>query len=227
MTPRRWLLWCYPHWWRARYGDEFAELLDALPLSPRNVLDTLLGALDARLQRPRATPTPTPAPPPAPVQPVVPPAAPAPVSARRRRGLGPLEHEIGIDRVIREAMERGEFDDLPGAGKPLDLSGYDVANEWRLAYHVLKQAGETLPWIALGTEIDALRQRLREMLEMASPGPPARPRSRQRAAYLDTARRLDGLIASYNNQVPSIRLQQARLPQAAAEAQFDAAWPPG
>ena len=31
-----------------------------------------------------------------------------------------------MERKIREAMERGEFDDLPGAGRPLDLSdAYD------------------------------------------------------------------------------------------------------
>jgi hypothetical protein len=26
-----------------------------------------------------------------------------------------------VERLIREARERGEFDDLPGAGRPLDL----------------------------------------------------------------------------------------------------------
>ena len=26
-----------------------------------------------------------------------------------------------VERRIREAVERGDFDDLPGAGKPLDL----------------------------------------------------------------------------------------------------------
>ena len=30
-----------------------------------------------------------------------------------------LPFETWIDRQIREAMERGEFDDLPGAGKPI------------------------------------------------------------------------------------------------------------
>ncbi|MER2092403.1 MAG: DUF1992 domain-containing protein, partial [Saccharopolyspora rectivirgula] len=30
-----------------------------------------------------------------------------------------LTFESWIDRQIREAAERGEFDDLPGAGKPL------------------------------------------------------------------------------------------------------------
>lgn len=33
-----------------------------------------------------------------------------------------MQFENWIDRQIREAMERGEFDDLPGAGRPLQLS---------------------------------------------------------------------------------------------------------
>jgi hypothetical protein len=32
-------------------------------------------------------------------------------------------YESPADRAIREAMERGEFDDLPGAGKPLTNLG--------------------------------------------------------------------------------------------------------
>ncbi|WP_232548663.1 DUF1992 domain-containing protein [Propioniciclava soli] len=34
---------------------------------------------------------------------------------------GPSGFESWIDRQIREAMERGAFDHLPGAGKPLHL----------------------------------------------------------------------------------------------------------
>ena len=30
-------------------------------------------------------------------------------------------YETAVDRAIREATERGEFDDLPGAGKPLPM----------------------------------------------------------------------------------------------------------
>ncbi|MCR8895337.1 DUF1992 domain-containing protein [Gordonia sp. GONU] len=32
--------------------------------------------------------------------------------------------------MIREATERGEFDNLPGAGKPLDLSDIDDPDWW-------------------------------------------------------------------------------------------------
>lgn len=38
-----------------------------------------------------------------------------------------MQFESWIDRQVREAIERGEFDNLPGAGKPLDL---DPADDW-------------------------------------------------------------------------------------------------
>jgi len=43
---------------------------------------------------------------------------------------------------IRAAAERGEFDDLPGAGRPLSLDEDAlVSGELRMAYKVLKNAG--------------------------------------------------------------------------------------
>jgi len=46
-----------------------------------------------------------------------------------------------VEEIIRNAMERGEFDNLAGAGKPIDLSAYfDTPEEMRLAYSVLKSA---------------------------------------------------------------------------------------
>lgn len=44
------LLRCYPARWRARYGDEFEALLEERPLGPFDVMDILLGALDAQLR---------------------------------------------------------------------------------------------------------------------------------------------------------------------------------
>ncbi len=62
------------------------------------------------------------------------------------------------ERKILEAMERGEFDDLPGKGKPLDLS-YDpmVPEELRIAYKMLKNAGCLPPELELHNEIVRLR----------------------------------------------------------------------
>jgi hypothetical protein len=39
-------------------------------------------------------------------------------------------YESPVERAIREAQERGEFDDLPGAGKPLRLEGTDDPLWW-------------------------------------------------------------------------------------------------
>lgn len=43
------LIRLYPARWRARYGDEFAAILEERPLGPYDVADILLGALDARI----------------------------------------------------------------------------------------------------------------------------------------------------------------------------------
>lgn len=43
---------------------------------------------------------------------------------------------------IREAIDRGDFDDLPGKGKPLDLEDdRHLPDDLRLAYKILKNAG--------------------------------------------------------------------------------------
>ena len=60
-----------------------------------------------------------------------------------------------IDEQIRQAMQRGEFDDLPGKGKPLDLSENPHEDPgWRMAYRILKDSGYTLPWIETRRSIE-------------------------------------------------------------------------
>jgi hypothetical protein len=39
-------------------------------------------------------------------------------------------YESIVDRQIREAQERGEFDDLPGSGKPLPGYGQGYDEDW-------------------------------------------------------------------------------------------------
>ena len=41
-----------------------------------------------------------------------------------------MSYESAIDRAIREATERGEFDNLPGAGKPLHQRNTGDPNWW-------------------------------------------------------------------------------------------------
>jgi hypothetical protein len=39
-------------------------------------------------------------------------------------------YESSIDRQLREARERGEFDNLPGLGKPLPDAGREYDEDW-------------------------------------------------------------------------------------------------
>lgn len=66
------------------------------------------------------------------------------------------------ERKILEALERGELDDLPGKGRPLDLEDDDphVPEELRMAYRVLKNAGCVPPELELHQEIVRLRSLL-------------------------------------------------------------------
>lgn len=66
-----------------------------------------------------------------------------------------VQFENWIDRQIREAMERGEFDNLPGAGKPLHLS--DDPDWWIKAKIAHEDLGPLLPTaLALRREAENL-----------------------------------------------------------------------
>ncbi len=56
------------------------------------------------------------------------------------------------ERLIREAQERGELDNLPLHGKPLPDWDDERAGDMRLAFHVLKNAGIAPPWIEADKE---------------------------------------------------------------------------
>jgi hypothetical protein len=57
-----------------------------------------------------------------------------------------LALELLVERKIEEAIARGEFDDLPGAGRPLELDDDPlVPEDLRVAYRILKNAGYVPP----------------------------------------------------------------------------------
>jgi hypothetical protein len=66
-----------------------------------------------------------------------------------------------IDEIIRDAMARGEFDHLPGRGKPLDHDAYFALQEdQRLAFTALKNAGYVPEEVDLLKEIKTLKEKL-------------------------------------------------------------------
>ena len=69
--------------------------------------------------------------------------------------------EKAVEAIIREAQERGEFDNLKGKGKPIDLSAYfETPEDVRMAYSMLKNAGMVSAEVDLLNEIASLKERL-------------------------------------------------------------------
>lgn len=68
---------------------------------------------------------------------------------------------MSVEQQIREAIERGEFDDLPGKGKPLDLEAYfQTPEHLRLAYSVLKSGDFVPEEVRLLKEVESLKAEL-------------------------------------------------------------------
>jgi hypothetical protein len=68
-----------------------------------------------------------------------------------------LSVEAVVEERIQEGMRRGDFDALPGAGKPLDLDDDAlVPPELRIAYRILKNAGVVPPELIERREIAEL-----------------------------------------------------------------------
>lgn len=77
-----------------------------------------------------------------------------------------MNFDKAVEAIIKEAMERGEFDHLPGKGRPIDLSAYfDTPEEVRIAYSLLKNAGMTPREVDLLQEIAELKQILAAVLD--------------------------------------------------------------
>lgn len=86
------------------------------------------------------------------------------------------------ERHIRDAVERGEFDDLPGRGKPLRLDDDSmVPPELRAAYRLLKNSGHLPPELELSREIRSVEDLLR-----ASTSADERSRAHRRLSLLRT-----------------------------------------
>ncbi|MET9226350.1 DUF1992 domain-containing protein [Lentzea sp. NPDC003310] len=80
------------------------------------------------------------------------------MTQRKPPGMG---FESWIDRQIREAQERGEFDDLPSAGKPLPDAGKALEEDWWIRRKVREEEGTTglPPSLVLRKEAETARAR--------------------------------------------------------------------
>jgi DnaJ homolog subfamily C member 28 len=140
--------------------------------------------------------------------------------------------ESWIDGQIQEAAARGAFEDLPGRGRPLDLSSNPYALDQELAFKILKDAGCAPEWIELDKAIRNRVERARLSLSRSRAWRDIRlaelggqtdswantERARIMAAWREAIaafeREIDGAnhqIRELNLKVPSSRFQRSRL----------------
>lgn len=72
------------------------------------------------------------------------------------------------EKAIREAIEKGEFDNLPGKGQPLDLNENPFEDpDLRTVHRLLRNAGFAPAWIEERKDIEAQFELARTTLERA------------------------------------------------------------
>ena len=153
-----------------------------------------------------------------------------------------------VDKMIREAQARGDFDNLPGAGKPLNLEENVFAGDMDSAFRVARNANAAPLWVQLDKEIgedaagmEAMLERTARFLEeqaspratrlagrTLSPSELEAERRRARTLYLRRAAELDKKIDEYNANRPRnlTWLEKTRLLPAVAARRFDGRIPP-
>ena len=70
-------------------------------------------------------------------------------------------YESSVDRQLREAQERGDFDNLAGLGKPLPDAGREYDEDWWVKDWLQREgatAGVLPPTLALRREVEDLPQ---------------------------------------------------------------------
>jgi hypothetical protein len=138
--------------------------------------------------------------------------------------MGRPTHETVMDRVIREAMERGAFDDLPHRGRPLPPRD-ERAGEWTTAFEMLRHAGIAPPWIEADKEARRHLDERDRLLERATAaGPIARDTVRRR--FRDAVIAANRAIAELNALAPSLRVHRLPLDRDRELAELEKRFPP-
>lgn len=131
---------------------------------------------------------------------------------------------LNIEDAISKAMQDGQFDDLPGKGKPLKLDDNPYEDPaWRVANRILKNGGFSLPWIERLREIEADLEKAQAALSrtwswrqasLLKAGPSTQVESEWRRALTSFREQIQAInrrILTYNLEVPSDRFQKRLL----------------
>ena len=132
--------------------------------------------------------------------------------------------ERSLDEQIRQAINDGQFENLPGKGEPLDLTVNPHEDPaWSLAFKAIRSSGHTLPWIAkrqqIETEFETACQNLKRAwdwreIALARGGASTFIKSEWDRAQNDFRTKIADLnkrIFNYNLEVPSEQFQRRQI----------------
>lgn len=123
--------------------------------------------------------------------------------------------ESMAEKMLREAIEAGEFNNLPGKGEPLDLRENPFEDpDLRVVHKLLRDAGFAPAWIEERKDIDATFEATCQTLTRAwkiyRPGgvsPNDVAWERNVAEFREKTAELNSRIKLYNLKVPSAVFQ--------------------
>ncbi|MBN2043479.1 MAG: DUF1992 domain-containing protein [Anaerolineales bacterium] len=114
-----------------------------------------------------------------------------------------------IETIIQNAIARGEFDNLPGKGKPLNLQeNRFVDQDWRLAFSLLEQHGFALPWMEDRKHIEETLTRAKENLQRTWRWRSSIPEGDKLAEdeWQQAVLKFKGTVAALNKQIDAYHL---------------------
>jgi DnaJ family protein C protein 28 len=131
--------------------------------------------------------------------------------------------ESPVEKIIREAQLRGDFDRLPGAGRPLNLAENPwVHPDWRPAYDMLASTGYAPAVVeedkAIRESILNLERRLERFavhwrsLSPAERASRTEARERFLAEYMDEVRGINRRVEGFNITAPGAMHRGTLLP---------------
>jgi hypothetical protein len=120
-----------------------------------------------------------------------------------------------VEQRILEGMEQGLFDDLPGAGKPLNLDEDQyVPDDLKMAFRMLRSTGLTPLWVEMNREIRediARMERFREHIHGKLAEISAIELAHRRREYADRIKDINAKILNYNIIAPSSQVHLGML----------------
>lgn len=142
----------------------------------------------------------------------------------------PAQHTAGgwrnlVEQRIQDGIERGLFDNLRGAGKPLKLDDDAfVPEDMRMAFRLLRSNGLAPLWVELNKEIrdDLARlERFREHVHERCDRTNAIQLEHLRMEYIGRIHEINDKILNYNIIAPSIQVHLRNLILEDELAKFD------